>query len=192
MEDARAYILEDATSTGKKIEKYMEDAVELYHKWGADTLLVESNGAGSLWELAVPDMVNLHLEHVSISKEARARSIVPLYTKNRVSHVGHGLSDLEQEMVAFDPNLIRKQKSPGRMDSVSNGLRYLFEPLLKGGRIKDLDIQSMTISSSASRNDFTLNIEETHTYSPFADLMDQQLSESTSESGWDFNLLSLS
>ncbi|WP_422475376.1 terminase large subunit domain-containing protein [Endozoicomonas sp. ALB032] len=171
-DEAKGIILADRTSVGKKVDDYLKDACILYREVGADMMLVESNQGSELLTYAIqqidPD-INAKLHYTSDSKEARARSITPLYSANRISHMGY-LQDLEDEMIAFDPDKIRKQGSPGRLDALSHGLRELFADLLKQKTIKNLSVESMFIPPSDNRDSFSLG----NGYNPFDPNADSQ------------------
>jgi len=111
----RAFILEDAS--GKMASKdWAAKAIELYHKYRADSVVAEVNNGGDL----VATVINL-IDHrvpvetvwASRDKYTRATPVAATYEQNRVCHVGL-FSELETELTEWEPG----QPSPNRLDAV--------------------------------------------------------------------------
>lgn len=122
--DGRGYTLAD--KTGKyKPEKWAKIACDLYETWRADKIVCEKNYGGDMVKstimthdpLIIPKMVT-----ASKGKALRAEPISALYSTAKICHVGHELTELENEMCNWVPG----DDSPNRMDAMVWGHTELF------------------------------------------------------------------
>jgi len=121
-----AYILEDATLKGSPNE-WAQKAISLYRQWEANDIIVETNFGGDMVENTIRGLDrNIRVKQVRASrgKALRAEPVAALYEQNRVHHAGI-LTELEEEMTSFNPELGRNQKSPNRLDAMVYGVTDL-------------------------------------------------------------------
>lgn len=115
-------------------------AWKVFERWGADTLVYESN-LGKAWMQQVfvdafrelqqaglfpKDIANPPLAPVfsNQGKKLRAEPVAMRYSQGRVHHTGR-FEKLEQQMVNFDP--ITSKTSPDRLDALVHACRHLME-----------------------------------------------------------------
>jgi len=131
-DNIHGYVLEDATVHGTPKQQAWA-AITLYHKLGADVLIVEANNGGE-WIPAVihgiDPSVNVKIVHASRGKQTRAEPVSALYEhtekhKGRIHHVG-AFALLEDELCQWEPG----DPSPNRLDADV----WLFSELLNLGR----------------------------------------------------------
>lgn len=116
-------------------------AWRVFEKYGADTLVYESN-LGKVWmhdvltdgfrelqragvfpiEVAEPPLVPVHSNH---GKKLRAEPIAMRYSQGRIHHIGK-FDKLENQMIMFDP-LSTKHNSPDRLDALVHVAQHLIE-----------------------------------------------------------------
>ena len=100
--------------------------VRLYHEYGANYVVAESNQGGEMVRSTINNcdsMVPVKLIHASVGKIARAEPIVSQYERGVVHHMGQ-FPLLEDEMCAFVP--LKMTESPNRVDA----LVYALQPLI--------------------------------------------------------------
>lgn len=122
-EDYVAYVLEDHTFKGLP-EQWAQKAIDLYHKWNANSIVYEKNQGGDLIPTLIKTIdseVPLKGVFASNAKIARAEPISLLYEKGKVKHVGNpqegdSLNELEIQMTTYEP--MGKFKSPDRYDAM--------------------------------------------------------------------------
>jgi len=123
--DNKVYILEDAS--GKLTpEQWASKAVELYKKYNAAHIIMESNQGGNLLEQAIKTVdryVRTQLIHASVGKQTRFEPVVMAYERGEVYHVGN-LLGLESQMLSYNPYL-GNQSSPDRADAAAYCVYYL-------------------------------------------------------------------
>jgi phage terminase large subunit-like protein len=94
--------------------------VAAYHRWQADSIVVEVNNGGDLVESnvrAVDDSVAIRQVRASRGKVMRAEPALALYERGKVHHVRrHPV--LEDQMVTWEPARAQKAKSPDRLDAL--------------------------------------------------------------------------
>jgi phage terminase large subunit-like protein len=117
--DGHAYILQDRSLKGTPGE-WGRVAVAAYHRWQADSIVVEVNNGGDLVESnvrAVDDSVAIRQVRASRGKVMRAEPALALYERGKVHHVRrHPV--LEDQMVTWEPARAQKAKSPDRLDAL--------------------------------------------------------------------------
>ena len=125
-EDGRGYVLEDA-SIRCTPDRWARRAVEVYKRWGADTIVAETTMGGDL----VPSMIKLVDSRIPVKikggnrgKVSRAEPVAALYEQGKVSHVG-GFDELENQMVNY---VLGARESPDRMDAMVYAISELMLP----------------------------------------------------------------
>ncbi|GEP06769.1 DNA-packaging protein [Methylobacterium oxalidis] len=100
---ATAYVLADATLARATPQAWASAALALYHRLGADALVVEVNQGGEMAEAVIREIdpgVPVTAVRASRGKYLRAEPVSVLYAQGRVRHVG-ALPALEDEMCDF-------------------------------------------------------------------------------------------
>lgn len=118
--DGRAYVLADNTCKLSP-DGWARMAITAYHRFAADRIVAERNFGGAMVEAVIrsADRSVPYKEVVaSRGKAARAEPISALYEQGRVSHVGAGLADLEDEMVLMTAAGFAGEGSPNRTDAL--------------------------------------------------------------------------
>jgi len=119
-----AFVLEDASMRATP-EVWVKKVANLYKKYHAQKIVIETNAGGDLLEeLLKREDSNMRIRkvHAKESKVCRAQPVVMLYQKNLVFHAKQ-FRELEMEMVTYEVG----QKSPDRMDALVWALSDLFE-----------------------------------------------------------------
>lgn len=120
----KAFVLEDASIKASP-EVWVKKVAELYKKYHARKIVIETNAGGDLLEELLqredPTM-RIKKVHAKESKICRAQPAVLLYQKNLVFHAKQ-FRELEMEMATYELG----QKSPDRMDALVWALSDLFE-----------------------------------------------------------------
>lgn len=130
--DGQMYVLEDA-SLRETPAIVMDTVIEVYDRWGANSVIVEVNNGGDY----IPGMLDAQLEIAgrrpgSIStdtvrakkaKRVRAEPASALYEKRNVHHVGEH-KVLEDQLCVWEAS---KPESPDRLDALVYGVLYLDE-----------------------------------------------------------------
>lgn len=142
------FVLEDKTGHYKPIE-WAGIIYQLYDKWSANAVIVETNQGGDLLRENIKSFgqrygnnryLNIQEVRAVFGKRIRAEPIATLYARNKVKHIQyfaenqddktqgkkeqvHGLLDLQYEMLSFTGD--KNQKSPDRLDALVHGLQYL-------------------------------------------------------------------
>lgn len=117
--DGRGYVLEDATCHLSP-EGWGRRAVELYHRFGADRIVAETNYGGDMvrFTVATADKTAaFKMVHASRGKSVRAEPVSALYEQGKVSHVGH-FPDLEDQQCNFTASGYVGEGSPDRADAL--------------------------------------------------------------------------
>lgn len=116
----RAYVLEDASTTGLGPLQWARVAVAVMERWGADRLVAEVNQGGDMIEdliRQIDPLVPFRKLHATRSKGARAEPVAALYEQGRVFHHGD-LGALEDQMVAMTAQGYAGKGSPDRLDAL--------------------------------------------------------------------------
>ena len=120
----RAFVLEDASMKSPS-EVWIKKVAELYKKYRARKVVIETNVGGDLLEELLrkeDSTMRIRKVHAKESKVCRAQPVVLLYQKNLVFHAKQ-FRELEMEMATYEVG----QKSPDRMDALVWALSDLFE-----------------------------------------------------------------
>lgn len=127
----KAYVFKDASRRGK-ISHIYADIVRLYHEYGAEAVVVETNNGGDFIPTAIHNidpMVVVKKVFASKGKRARAEPIGLLYERGKIYHVGIH-RELEAQMCEYNPQV--HKKSPDRMDSLVWSITYLYPSTMRG------------------------------------------------------------
>ena len=118
--DWRAYVLEDASTTGLGPLQWAKKAVEVAERWNADRMVAEVNQGGDMIEAMLRQtnpLLPFRKLHASRSKGARAEPVAALYEQGRVFHHGD-LGALEDQMCAMTAQGYAGKGSPDRLDAL--------------------------------------------------------------------------
>ena len=114
--DDHGYVLEDASGNYSP-DAWGRKTVGLFHKWGADRVIAETNQGGDL-VAATLRTVDPNISYRGVfakrGKTLRAEPVAALYEQHRVHHVG-SFPELEDQMCSFASG---SMSSPDRLDSL--------------------------------------------------------------------------
>lgn len=121
--DGFGYVIEDRSGRMGPAQ-WAREAVDMYHRHKADSIIAEGNNGGDMVRLTIQtvESVPVTIVHASRGKQARAEPIVSLYEQGRVFHV-EPLPDLEDQYCNWDPTT--SKDSPDRLDAAVWGLTAL-------------------------------------------------------------------
>ena len=115
-----AYVLADATLARASPQGWASAALALYHRLGADALVVEVNQGGEMAAAVLAECdpgVPVTPVRATRGKYLRAEPVSVLYAQGRVRHVG-ALPALEDELCDFGPAGLSSGASPDRLDAL--------------------------------------------------------------------------
>lgn len=119
-ENKLAHVLADETLEAVSPAKWSARVSELYHRFGADKVVIETNQGGDMAESVLrmqdPDMAIKQVK-ATRGKRIRAEPVAHLYERGSVSHAGH-FARLEDEMYEFGLDGLPDGRSPDRMDAL--------------------------------------------------------------------------
>ncbi len=118
--DNRCYVLEDKTLSAVSPSRWADMALQLYQKYDADRVVIETNQGGDMAESvlrAADPALPVRQVKASRGKWLRAEPVAHLYERGLVSHVGT-LPLLEDEMCDFGLEGLSTGKSPDRLDAL--------------------------------------------------------------------------
>jgi phage terminase large subunit-like protein len=128
-------------------------AVDLYWQIGAGCIAAEANQGGEMVRLTIASVdprVPVVLIRAVGDKATRAVPVAALYRRGLVHHVGR-FENLEDEMTSWNPDPPRgaRRWSPGRIDALVHGARYVLphmlgvdtydDPIISGGVERRVD-----------------------------------------------------
>ncbi|MDP4021423.1 terminase family protein [Methylobacterium sp. NEAU 140] len=122
-----AYVLADASLSRASPEAWAAAALALYHRLGADALVVEVNQGGEMAAAVLAQCdpaVPVTAVRATRGKFLRAEPVSLLYARGRVHHVG-ALPALEDELCDFGPEGLSSGASPDRLDALVWALTHL-------------------------------------------------------------------
>ncbi|MFC7705006.1 DNA-packaging protein [Plastorhodobacter daqingensis] len=125
--DWKAYVLEDASVTGKSPAEWARAAIAAMERHGAERLVAEVNQGGDLVESVVRQvdpLVPYRAVRAAKGKAARAEPVAALYEQGRVHHL-RGLGALEDQMCRMTPRGYEGRGSPDRVDALVWALHEL-------------------------------------------------------------------
>jgi predicted phage terminase large subunit-like protein len=132
------YVLEDLSGKFSP-DKWASRAVSAFRRWRADRIIAEKNNGGDLVESVLRSValnIAYRAVHASRGKVTRAEPVAALYEQGKVSHVGDGLSILEDQLCAFTSDFDRSDAgySPDRLDALVWALTELSGPTIAPAR----------------------------------------------------------
>lgn len=116
---AHGFVLDDRSTQGTPNEWGMA-AVNAYHDWDCQLMIVETNNGGDMVKNTIRNldpMVRVHEVIASRGKDRRAEPVVSLYEQKRYHHVGI-FPKLEDQMTTWDATDPPDDWSPDRMDAL--------------------------------------------------------------------------
>ncbi|MGI8526466.1 MAG: DNA-packaging protein [Pseudolabrys sp.] len=138
-EEGTVYVVADETCSGLSPQGWARQAVALWHRLCADSLVVEVNQGGDLVKTCIAEVdpsVPVTAVRAHRGKYLRAEPVAQLYEQGRVKHAGV-FPALEDEMCDFGPDGLSSGGSPDRLDalvwavtSLSFGARH--QPRVRG------------------------------------------------------------
>jgi phage terminase large subunit-like protein len=111
------FVLEDGSVHGSP-DHWARRAIDAYHRYRADMLVVEANQGGELVTqtlYTVDASVPVESIHASRGKRTRAEPVAALYEQGRVHHVG-AFPELEDQLCLWEP--LSGEISPDRLDAL--------------------------------------------------------------------------
>ena len=129
--DQAGYVVEDCSMSGTPAE-WARKAVEKYHQYQADGIVVEVNQGGDMVAhtiRAVAPNANVIEVRASKGKHVRAEPVAALYEQGRVRHVGQ-FPELENQMTQFTNEGYQGEGSPDRVDALVWALSELFPDMV--------------------------------------------------------------
>jgi len=129
--DGIAYVLEDLSGHHGP-SGWAAIAVSAYERWGADTIVAETNYGGAM----VREVIKAQGAHVpfrevkaSRGKHVRAEPVATLYEQGKVRHYGR-FPKLEDQLLAFSSAGYTGDRSPDRADAAVWAISDLFPTVL--------------------------------------------------------------
>ncbi len=121
------YVLEDASGT-YATDVWAFKVSELWTKWRANNVIVETNQGG---DLVISNLKSFGSKYIKIQqikakdgKRIRAEPVATLYAQNKVYHIEYNensLEKIERQMISFTGD--KNDKSPDRLDALVYGLQ---------------------------------------------------------------------
>lgn len=116
----KAYVLDDMSGKYRP-SAWAKKAIDAFHKYRANAIVVEVNQGGDLVREvihAVDARVPIISVHATRGKYLRLEPVLSLYEQGRIRHLNRQrLKDLEIQMLNYDPNNA-SSGSPDRMDAL--------------------------------------------------------------------------
>lgn len=129
-----AYVIEDASVSGKSPEGWARAVASAAARHGADRVIAEANNGGAMVESvlrAAEAGLPVKLVHASRGKVARAEPVVALYEKGRAFHAG-AFPELEDELCGLVSG--GGYEGPGRSPDRADALVWAMSELMLGVR----------------------------------------------------------
>lgn len=124
LDNGHLTVIEDQTKIMSP-DQWATKAVELYHYYKADGLIVESNQGGDMIKTIIhriDKLIRVRLIHATRGKYLRAEPVLHLYEQGKVKHLKR-FPTLEYEMVTFTGD--QNDKSPNALDAMVYALTDL-------------------------------------------------------------------
>lgn len=118
--DGRALVMADATMRRARPTAWAQKAVALYHRYAADSIVVEVNQGGDMVSTVIHGVdasVAVKPVRATRGKWLRAEPVAALYEQGRVAHARR-FPELEDEMCDFGPGGLSDGRSPDRLDAL--------------------------------------------------------------------------
>ncbi len=113
--DGHGYVLDDLSQRASP-DGWARAAIQAFHVYQADRIVVEANNGGEMCEYTLRTIdanVPITTVHASRGKQARAEPVAALYEQQRCHHVGY-LPDLEEQLCSW----VAGDASPDRLDAL--------------------------------------------------------------------------
>jgi phage terminase large subunit-like protein len=130
--DGRAYVVADASVSGRSPEGWARAVAEAAAAHGADRVVAEANNGGAMVEsvLRAADFgLPVRLVHASRGKVARAEPVALLYEGGKALHVG-AFPELEDEMCGL--LVAGGYEGPGRSPDRADAMVWAMSELMLG------------------------------------------------------------
>jgi phage terminase large subunit-like protein len=130
--DGRGYVLDDVSLKGTP-SQWANRAVSIFHKWDADSVVIEVNQGGDMCRNTLTSVQpGLPIVEVRATrgKHVRAEPISSLYSLGRISHVGT-FPELEDQCCQMVAGGFAGEGSPDRVDALVWGFTHLFPQLVQ-------------------------------------------------------------
>lgn len=141
-EDEHVYLLRDLSFTSSPRE-WAEKAIQAYHDYEANLIVLETNQGGDMAEEAITmrdSSIKIRRIHAKDGKWTRAEPISLMSEKGMVHHVG-SFRGLEDQLCNWTGKI--GEPSPDRLDAFVHGATYLFNQLTGyGDHDGDLEIET--------------------------------------------------
>lgn len=114
------HVLEDASLSAARPQKWARAAIALYRKHEADELVAEVNQGGEMVSAVIREAdptAPVKQVRATRGKYLRAAPVAQLYEQGRVKHA-RPFPELEDEMCAFGPDGLPGSRSPDRLDAL--------------------------------------------------------------------------
>ncbi len=137
---AEAYVLADASLARASPQAWAGAALALYHRLGADALVVEVNQGGEMAAAVLAQCdpaVPVTPVRATRGKYLRAEPVSLLYARGLVHHVG-AFPALEDELCDFGPDGLSSGASPDRLDALVWAVTHLMLETRAEPRIRRL------------------------------------------------------
>lgn len=118
-QDRNGYVLDDLSIKGTP-SQWAQAAIDAYHKYDADYIVIETNQGGLMVRQVIESIEKVPIKEVraSTGKTARAEPIVTMYETGRIFHVGFFSSELESQMCNFMGNPNEQEDKCDRVDAL--------------------------------------------------------------------------
>jgi predicted phage terminase large subunit-like protein len=127
--NGNGYVLQDVSLKASPAG-WAQAAIQAYHRWQANVIVVETNNGGDMVEHTIHSVENVPVKQVRASrgKHTRAEPIAALYENGRIFHAGT-FHDLEDQLTTWTPG----DDSPDRLDAL---VWAMTELMITGGEIQ--------------------------------------------------------
>jgi predicted phage terminase large subunit-like protein len=127
--NGNGYVLQDVSLKASPAG-WAQAAIQAYHRWQANVIVVETNNGGDMVEHTIHSVENVPVKQVRASrgKHTRAEPIAALYENGRIFHAGT-FHDLEDQLTTWTPG----DDSPDRLDAL---VWAMTELMITGGEVR--------------------------------------------------------
>jgi phage terminase large subunit-like protein len=132
--DDIAYVVEDASVSGRSPEGWARAVAGAAHKWGADRVVAEGNQGGAMVEsvLRAADVdLPVRMVHASVGKAARAEPVAALFERGAAKFAG-AFPKLEDELAGLIVG--GGYEGPGRSPDRADAMVWAMTELMLGRR----------------------------------------------------------
>ncbi|HYW14986.1 MAG TPA: terminase family protein [Allosphingosinicella sp.] len=129
-----AYVVDDASVSGRSPEGWARAVAGVAHKWGADRVVAEGNQGGAMVEsvLRAADVdLPVRMVHASVGKAARAEPVAALFERGAAKFAG-AFPELEDELAGLIAG--GGYEGPGRSPDRADAMVWAMTELMLGRR----------------------------------------------------------